>query len=171
MSFFTSVNSLGIETALKEIGFDNLQGKTTKEIIDYLTEYCSETSIGMDEIASKSALCEVFKELTEQINDDIDNLEELMKSYVDTNQLGNILCVFFGKYIYEYLWERLSERLKQIRGEEVSKETFISINNEIQERVKLLNSNRPLSKINWIGDDGKNEIEKIFESILKIEGE
>lgn len=170
-SFFVSVNSIGIQGALNEIGFGSLEGKTTTDVIRFLTDFCCDSDVGMDEAAAKTALCEVLKTLSEEVEGDINRLEQSMQSYVDSNLLSNILCTFFGKYIYEYLWERLEERLRQIRGQEISRATFDSINKEIQGRVILLNSNRPLSRVNWGGNEGQKEIENIFETILKIEGE
>lgn len=170
-SFFGGVSNHGLEKTLNQIGFGSLVGKNIRDVTDFLLDYCCESNIGMDDAAAKTALCEVLKNLSLEANEDIDKLEDLMKSYVDSNLLSNLLCNFFGTYIYEYLWERLSERLKEIRGIETSKATFDSIKKEIKGRVILLNSNRPVVKINWAGIEGKAEIEKIFETILKIEGE
>ncbi|SEB02369.1 hypothetical protein SAMN05443667_115120 [Flavobacterium gillisiae] len=168
-SFFLGVNNFGIDKALEQIGFSNLDGKTTKEIINYLIDYFGDEAIGMDEAAANSAIYEVMKELENQVDDDVDSLENIMKAYVDSTKLSEFLCVFFGKYIYEYLWERFEEKLKQKKGIDITKETFKSIENEIKSRVQLLNSNRKLSKIDWNGNEGKEEIEKIFEAIIKIE--
>jgi hypothetical protein len=169
ISFFDAVNTSGIKEALNQIGFGTIEGKKTQDVIDYLYVYCSSSSVGMDEAAANSAMFETLKNLEREVDENIESLEQLMKSYIDENKLSNILCSFFGKYIYEYLWERLEERIRQARGKEVSKLTFDSIQKEIQGRVELLNTNRPLQIINWGGNDGVMEIEKIFEAILKIE--
>jgi hypothetical protein len=171
VSFFISVGNEGLRKALDKIGFGSLEGKSTRDIIDFLNDFFCDSNVGMDEAAAKAALCEVTKNLSEEANEDVESLEQLMKNIIDTDSLSSLLCTFFGIYIYEYLWERLEERLRQIRGEEISKATFDSIKKEIQGRVTLLNSTRPLSKINWEGNEGKLEIEHIFETILKIEGE
>lgn len=169
ISFISAVNASGIKDVLNQIGFGSIEGKKTQDVIDFLSIYCSSSSVGMDEAAANSAICETLKILESEVDENIANLEQLMKSYIDEDKLSNILCSFFGKYIYEYLWERLEERLRQVRGKEIAKSTFDSIQKEIQGRVELLNLNRPLQKINWDGNDGKMEIEKIFEAILKIE--
>ena len=170
-SFFAGVSNFGLERTLNQIGFGSLVGKNIRDVTDFLLDYCCDSNIGMDEAAAKTALCEVLKILSIEADGDINKLEDLMKSYVDSNLLSNLLCDFFGTYIYEYLWERLEERLREIRGAEISKATFDSIRKEIKGRVLLLNSNRPIVKIDWAGNEGKLEIEKIFETILKIEGE
>lgn len=171
VSFFINVGNEGLKEALNKIGFGSLEGKSTNDIIDFLNDFFCDSNVGMDEAAAKSALCEVTKNLSEEADGDVESLEKLMKSFIDTDSLSSLLCTFFGIYIYEYLWERLEERLHQIRGEEVSKATFDNIRKEIQGRVTLLNSTRSLSRINWSGNEGQLEIEHIFETILKLEGE
>ena len=123
----------------------------------------------MDETASNKAINEVLRGIEEEADDDLNNLEALFKDYADTEKLSELLCRFFGIYIFEYLSERLEERLHQIRGEEVAKETFDCIRKDILGRVSRLNEKRPVAKIDWAGQAGKDEIEKIFESVIKIE--
>lgn len=167
--FFYSVNDVGLKQALSENGFNDLEGKTTKDVINYLIDFFSDETIGMDEAAAKSAIYEVMKGIENEVDEEINSLEILMKSYVENAKLSELLSVFFGKYIYEYLWERFEEKLSQKKGEKLTSETFNSIKNEINSRVQLLNSKESLSKIDWSGDEGKREIEKIFEAIIKIE--
>lgn len=171
ISFFTSVAFNGLDKTLIDKGFGSIVGKSLKEVLDFITEYTCESNIGMDEAAAKVAMLEVLKIIESEINNDINSLEKLMKEYVDSEKLSNLLCTFFGKYIYEFLFERLDDRLSQMKGTSISKSTFESIKLEINGRVDLLNSERTISKINWSGQEGKAEIEKIFEAIIKIEGE
>lgn len=170
VSFFSNVSSNGLESALNQIGFESLEGKTVQDVIDYLITYCAaDSAVGMDETAANKAVCEVLREIEADANDNLDNLDVLMKEYADGNMLSDILCNFFGVYIFEYLSERLEERIAQIRGEAVAKETFDLIKKDIMGRVARLNKERPLSKIDWAGEEGKKQIEEIFESIIKIE--
>lgn len=171
VSFFSSVAVNGLDNALTEIGFGSKVGKSLKEVLDFITEYSCESNIGMDEAAAKVAMIEVLKMIELEINNDIDSIEDMMKEYVDSEKLSTLLCTFFGKYIYEFLFERLDDKLSQMKGTAISKSTFESIKSEINGRVDLLNSERAISKIDWAGNEGKTEIEKIFEAIIKIEGE
>ena len=45
---------------------------------------------------------------------------------------------------------------------------FRTIKDDILGRIKLLNQDKPVVKINWKGQEGKNTIESIFESIINI---
>ncbi|WP_018343952.1 hypothetical protein [Cytophaga aurantiaca] len=169
-TFFSSAGVNGFESALKEIGFDSLTGKTVQNVIDYLITYCTkDAAVGMDETAANKAICEVLRSIEVNANDDLTNLNSLFSGFADDKMLSDILCNFFGVYIFEYLSERLEERISQIRGEAISKETFDLIKKDIMGRVARLNENRIISNVDWAGEEGKNEIEKIFDSIIKIE--
>jgi hypothetical protein len=168
VGFFSNVGSQGLEKTLVEIGFGKLTGKTFQEVIDFLLVYCSESNEGMDETAANKASCEVMNELAISANNDLQKFEDLLKNMVDDKGLSEMLCRFWGLYIFEHLSQRFEEKIEQQKGAENSKETFRVIKEDILGQVKILNTQRPVSKINWKGDSGKNEIDKIFDSIIKI---
>lgn len=166
--FFTGVGSNGLQQTLVDIGFGSLQGKTFQEVIDYLLVFCSDSNEGMDETAANNASCEIMKELAELAGDDLDKFEKLVKEYIEGTGLGDLLCKFWGLYIFEHLSQRFEEKVKQQKGMEIGKDTFKIIKADILGQVKVLNTQRPVTKIDWKGDAGKIEIEKIFDSVIKI---
>lgn len=166
--FFTSVARNGLDKTLADIGFGSLQGKSFNDVIDYLLIYCSDSNQGMDETAANKASCEIMKEIASQSNNDVNKYKDLIKELVDGQGLANTLCKFWGLYIFEHLSQRFEEKIQQQKGEEVSKETFKIIKDDILGRVKVLNTQRAVSKIDWNKAEGKKEIEKIFDSIIKI---
>ncbi|QHC86165.1 hypothetical protein AS589_15905 [Empedobacter brevis] len=166
--FFTSVASNGLDKALTDIGFGSLQGKSFSDVIDYLLIYCSDSNQGMDETAANKASCEIMKEIAAQSDNDVKKYQDLIKELVDGQGLADTLCKFWGLYIFEHLSQRFEEKIQQQKGEEVSKETFKIIKDDILGRVKVLNTQRTVSKIDWNKAEGKKEIEKIFDSIIKI---
>lgn len=168
VGFFSSVGSHGLEKALVEIGFGKLAGKTLQEIIDFLLVYCCESNEGMDEVAANKASCEVMNELAISANNDLDKFEDIVKNMVDEKGLSAMLCRFWGLYIFEHLSQRFEEKIEQQKGVENSKETFRIIKEDILGQVKVLNTQRPVSKIDWKGESGTIEIEKIFDSVIKI---
>ena len=97
-----------------------------------------------------------------------DYIQDLIKELVDGQGLADTLCKFWGLYIFEHLSQRFEEKIQQQKGEEVSKETFKIIKDDILGRVKVLNTQRAVSKIDWNKAEGRKEIEKIFDSIIKI---
>lgn len=166
--FFSNVGSLGLQSALNEIGFGKLDGKSVEDVIDFLVIYCSDSATGMDETAANKASSEVLNQIAIESDNDIDKFELLMKEYFDGNGLSNLLCSFWGYYIFEHLSQRFQEKITQQRGELISCETFKIIKADILGRVKVLNESRPVSKVDWKGNEGQIEIESIFESIINI---
>ena len=166
--FFTSVASNGLDKTLTDIGFGSLQGKSFNDVIDYLLIYCSDSNQGMDETAANKASCEIMKEIAAQSDNDVKKYQDLIKELIDGQGLADTLCKFWGLYIFEHLSQRFEEKIQQQKGEEVSKETFKIIKDDILGRVKVLNTQRAVSKIDWNKAEGKKEIEKIFDSIIKI---
>ncbi|WP_437919668.1 hypothetical protein [Sphingobacterium sp. LRF_L2] len=166
--FFTSVASNGLDKALADIGFGLLQGKSFNDVIDFLLIYCSDSSQGMDETAANKASCEIMKEIAAQSDNDVKKYQEIIKELVDGQGLAETLCKFWGLYIFEHLSQRFEEKIQQQKGEDVSKETFKTIKNDILGRIKVLNTQRAVSKIDWNKAEGKEEIEKIFNSVIKI---
>lgn len=164
----SSVGTNGIEKTLTDLGFGSFTGKSFKDIIDFLLIYCSESNQGMDETAANKASCEIMKEIEVQSENDLNKFQEIVKELVDGKGLADTLCKFWGLYIFEHLSQRFEEKIQQQKGEDISKETFKIIKNDILGRVKVLNSKREVSKIDWKAQDGKKEIEKIFDSIIKI---
>jgi len=157
-----------LQESLIDIGFGSLVGKTFQEVLDYLLIFCSDSNEGMDETAANNASCEIMKELAALSGNDLNTFEKLIKEYVEGIGLGDLLCKFWGIYIFEHLSQRFEEKVKQQKGVEIGKETFKIIKDDILGQIKVLNSQRPITKINWKGTIGKKEIEKIFDSVIKI---
>jgi len=164
----SGVGTNGIEKTLTDLGFGSLSGKSFKDVIDFLLIYCSESNQGMDETAANKASCEIMKELEVQSANDLAKFQEIVKELVDGKGLADTLCKFWGLYIFEHLSQRFEEKIQQQKGEDISRETFKIIKDDILGRVKVLNTKREVSKIDWKSQDGKKEIENIFDSIIKI---
>ncbi len=167
-SFFTAVSINGLQQTLSEFGFGHLHGKTFQEVLDFLLVFCSDSNEGMDETAANNASCEIMKELAVLAGNDLNKFEQLVKDYVQGIGLADLLCKFWGIYIFEHLSQRFEEKVKHQKGVEIGKETFKIIKDDILGQVKVLNNKRSVIKIDWKGNTGKNEIEKIFDSVIKI---
>ena len=167
-NFFASVGAAGLKTALNDIGFGNLAGKNVQSVIDYLLVYCSDSNTGMDETAASKASCEVLNELAAESNNDLNAFETLIKEMIEGKGLSDLLCRFWGFYIFEHLSQRFQEKITQQRGEEVSSQTFKIIKDDILGQVRVLNETRPVAKIDWKGSEGAKEMERIFKSIIEL---
>jgi hypothetical protein len=168
VGFVTGVANHGLEEQLKSIGLGDLTGKRLSDVIDLLLNYSSESSAGMDDTAANKAMLEVLNQLSEQADNDLGKFEELLEDYAEGKGLADLLCRFWGVYIFEHLSQRFQEKIRQTKGEEVSQETFQIIRDDIIGQVEVLNDRRPVATINWQGTEGENQIESIFESIINI---
>jgi hypothetical protein len=167
MDFFTAVRNNGLEGALSNVGFD-VAGKSVQEVINFLQSYSSDSSTGMDETAASKASCEVLNELARQSGNDLNTFEELLSGLSQGNEPADLFCRFWGYYIFEHLSQRFQEKVTQQKGEEISSETFRVIKEDILGQVAHLNENRNVTQIDWQGQEGRKEIERIFESIINI---
>lgn len=165
--FVTGVHSVGLATTLSNIGFGSLKGKKLQEVIDFLLIFFADTSSGMDEVAANMACCEILQMLTVEI-DSVEDFEKKLQSLVEDNSLTEVLCNFYGIYLFEHLSQRFQEKITQIKGEAVSAETFKIIKEDILGQLRVLQTDNDLLKIDWKGKAGKDLEEKIFNSIIQI---
>jgi len=165
--FITAVASTGLQQVLTSAGFGSLKGKSTQEVIDFLLIYFADSSSGMDESAANMASCQIVEKLSEGINT-VEALEDKLKELAEGNLLTELVCTFYGLYLYEHLSQRFQEKITQIKGEAVSKEIFMIIRDDILAQVMALSKTQSLSEINWKGQSGKALEEKIFSSIIQI---
>lgn len=168
VGFVTGAASNGLEEQLKAVGLGDLTGKSFSDVIDLLLDYSSQSSAGMDDTAANKATLEVLNALSEEADNDLGKFEELLADYAEGKGLADLLCLFWGVYIFEHLSQRFQEKIRQTKGEEVSQETFQIIKDDIIGQVEVLNDRRPVATINWQGTAGENQIESIFESIINI---
>lgn len=166
--FFSVVgaNGLGGALATPSAPF-NFSGLTVAEIIDRIVLLCSAGSTGMDETAALAACAHVLEQL-EQPGQTPQQFEAVMQALVAANGLETLLCNYFGYYIYEHLSQRFQEKITQLKGQAVAAVTFEEIKLDILGRVQVLASTRPLAQIDWVGPQGIQIIEDIFDSILAL---
>lgn len=167
VSFFVTAGNSGLATALEEIGFD-LTGKNLRDVLDFLLVYTSDSNSGMDEMAANRATCEILDDLAGKSGNNLEKFEENIKRIANDSGLPDILCDFWGYYIFEHLSQRFYEKITQQRGIEISIDTFKIIKEDILGQVRRLNEKNKVSSIDWKGNQGKNAIENIFNSIIKI---
>ena len=168
VGFISSIGTEGFQNALRDIGFASLDGKAVQDIIDFLLVYSADTTTGMDETAASKATCEVLNELAVQSNNNLEAFEQILNNLLQGSALADLLCRFWGHYIFEHLSQRFQEKISQQKGENISRETFKIIKDDILGRIKVLNESRPITEIDWKGIEGKKQVESIFESIIKI---
>ena len=166
--FFTLVGTGGLGGALATPAAPfNFSGLTVAEIIDRIILLCSDGSTGMDETAAIAACGQVLGQL-EQPGQTPQQFEAALQTLVAGNGLEKLLCQYFGYYIFEHLSQRFQEKITQLKGSAVAAATFDEIKEDILGRVQVIAAARPIAQIDWVGPQGSQIIEDIFDSILGL---
>lgn len=166
-SFFGNVGSFGLREAFRLIGLEDINGKSIQQIVDYLILFCSDNSTGMDETAAAAASNQLFEEICSELETP-EEFEAKLNEILSGDGLTNLLCHYFGYYLFEHLSQRFSEKISQMTGEPVCEQTFEEIKNDILGRIDLLNLYTPVQRVDWQGEEGKRLTESIFDKILYI---
>lgn len=165
---FSAVAAGGFVSALATPAapFD-FTGLTVEAIIDRILLLCSDGSTGMDETAALAACAHMLEQL-ERPGQTPQQFEAAMQAAVAGSGLEELLCQYFGYYIFEHLSQRFQEKITQLKGAAVAAATFDEIKLDILGRVQVIAANRPLAQIDWAGAQGNQIIEGIFDSILAL---
>ncbi|RPD44116.1 hypothetical protein DNI29_22220 [Hymenobacter sediminis] len=165
---FSVVGTSGLAGALTTptATFD-FTGLTVEEVITRILLLCADGSTGMDETAALAACAHVLEQL-EQPGQTPQQFEAAMQAAVAGPGLEELLCQYFGYYIFEHLAQRFQEKITQLKGAATAAATFEEIKLDILGLVLVIAAARPLAQINWAGAQGDQIIEDIFDSILAL---
>lgn len=157
----------GLDGWLKNKGI-TLEGKKREDIFNILIEACSDKVIGLDETAANQAITEMFEGLKDMMNETFSNIEEVLQSILNDQQLQEIIDKFFGVYIFVHLsqnfTEKLAKKYAQEKVDQYMKQIKEQIISDIQEGV---NGSKSIN-VDWNGDEGKKFILEEFNKILNI---
>jgi hypothetical protein len=166
-TFVQAVHERGLEAVLQEVGFDSLEGKSLQEVLDFLLIYFTDTAYGMDEVAANVAACQTLEWICQGIGT-VEELQTKLEELIDQNGLTQVIALFFGIYLFEHLSQRFEEKLIQLKGDTLSRETFTLIREDIIGRIEVLASEQELRNIDWRGAEGNHLADSIFNSIINL---
>ena len=121
----------------------------------------------MDETAASAACNHLLNQIGLEAETP-EAYEEKLVELLQGNGLVNLLCEYFGYYLFEHLSQRFDEKISQMLGEAVCEQTFDEIKSDIIGRIKLLNLDIPVQSVDWSGQQGHQITERIFNDILRI---
>ncbi|MFD1145396.1 hypothetical protein ACFQ4C_29995 [Larkinella insperata] len=159
-SFFSSVASSGLSQAFTEIGID-ISGKTVREAVNYLLDYCSGAATNLDETAAKAASNQLLDELVEGATT-LDEMETKLKESVNSNGVDDLLVKYFGLYTFEHLYQMFEGKLVKEKGKTNTNSLFKSIKEFIFECLKGINKDKPLKNVDWKGEGAKPIVDEIY---------
>ncbi|MCQ2171291.1 MAG: hypothetical protein MJZ17_00840 [Bacteroidales bacterium] len=165
---FNEIASNGLLDWLRNRGFTSLSGLSCHEILDIIKQYCEADVVGLDETAANEALEAILDSIEERVGDDIENLDEMMRTIVSGDELKDMIDMFFGMYIFSHLSQNFEEKLEYERGSVAMKNAMNEIKDQIMDDIRTGRSGRSVESIDWGKPEGNAFIKGEFNRILFI---
>lgn len=168
--FISSVNQLGFREAFKQLHLGNLEGKNVFEVTNELIDYLGGPSNTIDDVDARNALSRLIGEMTEDVTEDIDDINDIFDQTFNRDDVQNILSKFFAYYLYEQFCRVFYERLVTKVGENQAESFLSGINDYLVSRMEFLQMDMDLTNVDWTGFEGKQLVSKILEQTFYIFG-
>jgi hypothetical protein len=146
----------------------SLSGKSCRDILDIIRSYIDIGITGLDNTAANEALECVLDEIGQKIGDDVNAFDKIMGAIMDSDEIKNLLDLFFGMYIFSHLSQDFYEKLEYEKGVKVANETMGEIKELIMDDIRRNYGGRDASTVDWSSADGQAFIQKEFDRILYI---
>lgn len=167
VSAINEVVSNGLTEWLRRKGV-SLSGKSCRNILDLIKSYIEMGIAGLDNTAANEALECVLDEMEQKIGADINAFDIAMGAIMTSDEIKNLLDMFFGMYIFSHLSQDFQEKLEYEKGVKVANETMEEIKELIMDDIRRNYSGRDASTVDWSSADGQAFIQKEFDRILYI---
>ena len=167
VSAIHEVVSNGLTEWLRRKGI-SLSGKSCRDILDLIKSYIEIGIAGLDNTAANEALECVLDEMEQKIGDDITAFDRAMNTIMNSDEIKNLLDLFFGMYIFSHLSQDFQEKLEYEKGVKEANETMEEIKGLIMDDISRNYSGRDASTVDWSSADGQAFIQKEFDRILYI---
>lgn len=164
--FLSSVDSLGFQEALRQVGLESFVGKPVKEIVFSLLDYFGGPASTINDVDARKGLSDLMDELFGDA--ETEEVEQIMETVSQREELGNVLLKFFGYYLYEQFCRVFYERLVAGVGETRAEEFLDEIRDHICSVLKNETLNQDISKIDWSGEQGKVITDNILQETLEV---
>lgn len=167
-STFQDIAQKGLNSWLKDHGILSIEGKTTKEVLDILSNFMDDYFTGIDDTAAREALEAVKDKVAKSVEQNNGDFDTTIQEIVSGEIIKDYLDEFFGVYIYSHLSQSFFEKIQKEKGYDIAIETMQEIRDLIIDDVKRSYIDRPIGTIDWKGIEGKKFINEEFNRIIKI---
>jgi hypothetical protein len=165
--FLSSVRSVGLTEALREVGLSHLIGKSAADVSMGLLDTLAAPASTLDEHAARLALG--------KINDDIlgdaqtySDVETALTHVLDDQGLTRILANFFGEYVYQLFCRDFYEGWMKKVGASAAARGLENVKDCIASALKSKLVNRDVTKIDWRSREGLRIIQSVMRDTLEI---
>lgn len=167
LSTLKEVVNNGLTEWLRKKGVSMI-GKSCRDILDLIESYIETGLAGLDDTAANEALECVLDEMEQRIGDDVNAFDSVMRDIMTSDEIKNMLDMFFGMYLFSHLSQDFQEKLEYEKGVKVAKETMEEIKELIMDDIKRSYWGRDASTVDWGSADGQKFVQKEFSRILYI---
>lgn len=165
--FLSSVNTVGLDEALRDAGLANLIGKPAKEIVSRLLDTLAEPGSTLDDHAARLALAKLNDDLLKGA-ETYEDVERALSRALDKQGLSQILASFFGHYLNERFCRDFYENWVKRVGSMQAARSLKSIKDYIDSRIKAKLVGRDLTKVKWRTRDGLKLAQEVLQDTLEV---
>lgn len=163
--FISDVGSVGLDTALRRVGCEDLVGRPAHEILSGLLDRLGGPASTIDEVDARTALAELQRRYLDDATDATE-VEERLNQQVE--HLDSLLQEFFGLYAYQVFCRSFFEHLSQRVGEDRANSFLDEIQRYIDAALQNRLAGKSVAHVDWAGAQGASLIKEILESTLHV---
>ena len=167
--FISSVGIIGAREALRQLGVEELEGKSVGEISLLLIAYLGGPSSTIDGVDARNALSRLRNDLFKDAETPED-IERILEEYAQGEKFYILLFNFFGYYLFEQFRRVFFERLAERVGESRAIAFLGGILDFIKSALRHITLDQDISKIDWAGEQGAAIADDILQRTLEVFG-
>jgi hypothetical protein len=164
-SFLSDVKERGLRDALRGLGIGNIDDTEPESLVLILADVLGGSGSTIDEVDLRTALCELLRELTKDLQD-INQVETALRTAAAN--LEQVIRDLFGHYIFERFNTTNCANL-DAKGGVAKTDSFLGeIKRFIDTQLRLEGTRRELTSVNWRGTEGKSIVEEILQQTIAV---
>ena len=168
--FISSVGVLGAREALRQLGLEELEGRSVAEISLLLIAHLGGSSSTIDGVDARNALSRLRNDLLKGAETPED-IERILEEYAQGEEFDSLLLNFFGYYLFEQFHRVFFERLAERVGESQAMAFLGGILDFIKSDLRRLATlDWHISKIDWADEQGRIIADDILQRTLEVFG-
>jgi hypothetical protein len=165
--FLSSVGSVGLTEALREVGLSHLIGQSAAEVSLGLLDTLAAPASTLDEHAARLALARVNDEMLGNA-DTYGDVEAALANVLDDQGLTQIIASFFGEYLYQLFCRDFYEGWMKKVGASSAARALKNVKDCIASALKSKLVNRDITKLDWRGREGLRITQSVMRDTLEI---
>ncbi len=165
--FISAVATEGLDSALRDSGFQDLIGKSVTEILLGIVSLCGGTDGDIDSVDARNALSRTLDEICADAATP-DELEAILRSQMDGDGLGELMMSYFGNYLFEQFCRVFFGQLVKKHGDIKANSFLQSIRDVIKSDLKHKTLGLDLAQVDWFGKEADTVASLIMQNTLAV---